>query len=398
MSLSRLSWLSHPLLVLIGVLLIAGNLRAPITGIAPLLELIQADLSLSSTQAGLLTAMPLFIFAVISLLAASMARVVGLSRSLFIASVLIAVGVVVRILGGTIELFAGIGLLAIGIALGNVLLPSLVKRHFPMRISFVTSLYVLFMGLVAAFNSAMAVPMAEWTGQSWRWSSLMVVGVMALASVVVWATQLGADRRAAHNTPAGAATSSSVWRLPLAWHITLYMGLNSVAYYMIASWLPVMLVNYGFEPDHAGQIHGLMQLATAVPALLLMPVLSRVHDQRGVALAGALLQTLTFVGFLVLPSWSLLWAVLFGFGSGSVFLIALALIGVRSTSTSQAASLSGMAQCMGYLLAAFGPPAMGGLHDLFNSWGWALGLCILVSFGMGYAGWLAARPAAASKA
>ena len=134
------------------------------------------------------------------------------------------------------------------------------------------------------------------------------------------------------------------------------------------------------------------------PSLLLMPVLSRLHDQRAVALAGALLQTLTFVGFLVLPSWSLLWAVLFGIGSGSVFLIALALIGVRSTSTSQAASLSGMAQCMGYLLAAFGPPAMGGLHDLFDGWGWALGLCILVSFGMSYAGWLAARPAQPEKA
>ncbi|EJC65333.1 hypothetical protein QWA_00705 [Alcaligenes faecalis subsp. faecalis NCIB 8687] len=393
MSHSRFSWFAHPMLVLVGVLLIAGNLRAPITGIAPLLDLIQTDLSLSSTQAGLLTAMPLFIFAVISLLAAGMARVVGLSRSLFIASVLIAAGVVLRILGGVGELFAGIGLLAVGIALGNVLLPSLVKRHFPMRISLVTSLYVLFMGLVAAFNSALAVPMAEWTGQSWRWSSLIVVGIMALASVAVWATQLGADRRAAQDAPALSASGAPVWRLPLAWYITLYMGLNSLAYYMVASWLPVMLVSYGFEPDHAGQIHGLMQLASAVPALLLMPLLSRLHDQRVVALAGAVLQTLTFVGFLVLPSWSSLWAVLFGFGSGSVFLIALSLIGVRSTSTSQAASLSGMAQCMGYLLAAFGPPAMGGLHDMFNGWGWALGLCILVSFGMAYAGWLAARPA-----
>ena len=388
MSQSRFSWFADPMLVLVGVLLIAGNLRAPITGIAPLLDLIQTDLSLSSTQAGLLTAMPLFIFAVISLLAAGMARVVGLSRSLFIASVLIAAGVVLRILGGVGELFAGIGLLAVGIALGNVLLPSLVNRHFPMRISLVTSLYVLFMGLVAAFNSALAVPMAEWTGQSWRWSSLIVVGIMALASVAVWATQLGADRRAAQDAPALSASGAPVWRLPLAWYITLYMGLNSLAYYMVASWLPVMLVSYGFEPDHAGQIHGLMQLASAVPALLLMPLLSRLHDQRVVALAGAVLQTLTFVGFLVLPSWSSLWAVLFGFGSGSVFLIALSLIGVRSTSTSQAASLSGMAQCMGYLLAAFGPPAMGGLHDMFNGWGWALGLCILVSFGMAYAGWL----------
>ena len=394
MSHSRFSWFFHPLTVLVGVLLIAGNLRAPITGIAPLLELIQADLSLSSVQAGLLTAMPLFIFALISLLAASMARVVGLSRSLFIASVLIAVGVVVRVMGGTTALFSGIGLLAIGIALANVLLPSLVKRHFPMRISFVTSLYVLFMGLVAAFNSALAVPMAQWAGDSWRWSSVIVVGFMALVGVLVWATQLGADRQAAQNAPAVVTASAPVWRLPLAWYITLYMGLNSVAYYMVASWLPVMLVNYGFEAEQAGQIHGLMQLATAIPALLLMPVLSRLKDQRIVALAGALLQTLTFIGFLVLPSWSLLWSVLFGVGSGSVFLIALSMIGVRSTSTSQAASLSGMAQCMGYLLAALGPPAMGGLHDLFGSWGWALGLCMVVTVGMAYAGWLAARPAA----
>ncbi len=384
---------SKPMLVLIGVLLIAANLRAPVTGVAPLLELIQSDLALSSTAAGLLTAMPLFIFAIVSLLAASMARTMGLFRSLFAAAVLILAGVALRVLGGTMALFAGMGLLAVGIAIANVLLPSLVKQQFPQRIAFVTSLYVLVMGVVAALNSAVAVPLADLAGQSWRWSS-SAIGVIALASVVVWFTQLGADRRATQAQGLAAKPGASVWRLPLAWHITLYMGLNSVAYYMIASWLPVMLVSYGFDADRAGQIHGLMQLCSAVPGLVLLPLLNRLKDQRPVAFAGAALQTLTMLGFLFLPSWSMLWSLLFGFGSGSVFIVALSLIGLRSSSTSQAASLSGMAQCVGYLLAACGPPAIGGLHDLFGDWGWALGLCLVVTLGMIYAGVLAARPAA----
>lgn len=381
------------MLVLLGVLLIAANLRAPVTGIAPLLELIQADLSLNATAAGLLTAMPLFIFAVVSLLSAALARAVGLFRSLFLAAVLILAGVLLRVLGGTIALFLGMGLLAMGIAIANVLLPSLVKQQFPQRIAFVTSLYVLVMGLVAALNSAVAVPLAELAGQSWRWSSL-AIGVIALASVLIWLTQLGADSRQTPPDSAKPATvSGSVWRLPLAWHITLYMGLNSVVYYMIASWLPAMLVSYGFDPEQAGQIHGLMQLCSAVPGLVLLPLLNRLQDQRPVAFAGAALQTLTMLGLLLLPSWSLLWSLLFGFGSGSVFIVALSLIGLRSASAQQAASLSGMAQCVGYLLAACGPPLIGALHDVFGDWAWALGLCLLVTLGMIWAGVLAARPA-----
>lgn len=387
---------SRPMLVLLGVLLIAANLRAPVTGIAPLLELIQSDLALSSTAAGLLTAMPLFIFAVVSLLAASLARALGLFRSLFLAAALILAGVAIRVLGGTIALFMGMALLAVGIAIANVLLPSLVKQQFPQRIAFVTSLYVLVMGVVAAFNSAVAVPLADLAGQSWRWSS-SAIGLVALASVLVWFTQLGADRSAGQAAGAAGKAAASVWRQPLAWYITLYMGLNSVAYYMIATWLPAMLVSHGFDADRAGQIHGLMQLCSAVPGLVLLPLLNRLKDQRPVAFAGAALQTLTMVGFLILPSWSLLWSLLFGFGSGSVFIVALSLIGLRSTSTSQAASLSGMAQCVGYLLAACGPPAIGGLHDLFDNWGWALGLCLLVTLGMVCAGVLAARPAPVQK-
>ncbi|HRL21327.1 MFS transporter [Alcaligenes sp. SDU_A2] len=392
---SRLAFFlpSRPMLVLLGVLLIAANLRAPVTGIAPLLELIQADLSLNATAAGLLTAMPLFIFAVVSLLSAALARAVGLFRSLFLAAVLILAGVLLRVLGGTIALFLGMGLLAMGIAIANVLLPSLVKQQFPQRIAFVTSLYVLVMGLVAALNSAVAVPLAELAGQSWRWSSL-AIGVIALASVLIWLTQLGADSRQTPPDSAKPATvSGSVWRLPLAWHITLYMGLNSVVYYMIASWLPAMLVSYGFDPEQAGQIHGLMQLCSAVPGLVLLPLLNRLQDQRPVAFAGAALQTLTMLGLLLLPSWSLLWSLLFGFGSGSVFIVALSLIGLRSASAQQAASLSGMAQCVGYLLAACGPPLIGALHDVFGDWAWALGLCLLVTLGMIWAGVLAARPA-----
>ena len=124
---------------------------------------------------------------------------------------------------------------------------------------------------------------------------------------------------------------------------------------------------------------------------MLAPLLNRLRDQRLVALAMALLAGVGLLGLLLAPGWSILWAMLFGAGAGAVIILGLTFISLRAGNPQQAAALSGMAQCVGYLLAAFGPPLMGRLHDAAGGWGLALTLCLGLSLAMAVAGWLAGR-------
>ena len=166
--------------LLAGILLIAANLRAPITGLAPVLAMIQADFGLGTVQAGILTTLPLLAFALLSPVAPLLARRIGLERALFAALVLIAGGVALRSAGPLGCLYGGTAVIGAGIALGNVLLPSLLKRDFPARIATVTSAYALTMGVAAAVASATVFPLATHLG--WRGAlAAIVVRIMAVS-------------------------------------------------------------------------------------------------------------------------------------------------------------------------------------------------------------------------
>ena len=160
--------LSRPVLLVAGILCIAMALRAPVTGVAPLIGMIRAQLGLSSTAAGMLITLPLLAFAGGSLAAAGLARRYGLERTLFGALLLIAAGIVGRSLGSEAALYAGTLVIGAGIALGNVLLPSLVKRDFPQRVAGLTSAYVLTMSVIAGVASAVAIPLAMLSDATWR--------------------------------------------------------------------------------------------------------------------------------------------------------------------------------------------------------------------------------------
>ena len=149
------------LLLVLGIFLIAASLRAPITGIAPVLEQIIDQFKLNASQAGMLTTLPLIAFAIASPMAASLAKKCGLEVSLFIALVLIGIGVVSRVIDSATVLFIGTAVIGVGIAIGNVLLPSLIKRDFPHKVAVMTSSYVLAMGIFGGSYSALIIPLAE---------------------------------------------------------------------------------------------------------------------------------------------------------------------------------------------------------------------------------------------
>jgi CP family cyanate transporter-like MFS transporter len=360
------SALARPFPLLTGILLIAANLRAPITGVAPVLEMIRDATGLSTAGAGTLTTLPLLAFAIASPFCVLLGREYGLERSLFMALLLIAGGVVLRSLGPAWTLFLGTGVIGVGIAIGNVLLPSLLKRDFPDRIAALTSTYALTAGVVAALASAAAVPIAMLPGSGWNWAlgAFLLVPVLALTA---WVPQLGG-----HSAPAsGTATpphGGRIWHSALAWQVTVFFGLNSLVYYVTVTWLPTILTDAGYSAASAGSLHGVSQLATAVPGLVLGPLVGRLKDQKALAAGTAVLTALSLLGILLLPGWAVLWVALFGIGSGGTFILALAFISLRAATVQQAAALSGMVQTVGYTIAAAAPPLGGLLHDSTGGW------------------------------
>lgn len=375
-------------LLIVGILMIATTLRVTFTGAAPLLDAIRAEYGLTTAQTGMLTTLPLLAFALISPLAAGVARRIGMERSLFAALLLICSGIALRSLPSSLLLFIGTAVIGCGIALGNVLLPGMLKRDFAQHVAKLTGAYSLTMGAAAALGSAAMVPIAQ-SGAGWH-GALLTLMIFPLLALLLWLPRLRHGAPAALST-SGALHSRGIWRSALAWQVTLYLGINSLIYYIVIGWLPSILISQGFSEAQAGSLHGVLQLATAAPGLLVPLVLHRLRDQRAIAALVALLCAAGALGLWLQPGHAAIWTVVYGFGSGATMILGLTFIGLRASSAHQAAALSGMAQSVGYLLAACGPPLMGKVHDSSGDWHLPLIACALLSIVMALCGAFAGR-------
>ena len=372
----------------------AACLRAPVTGVGPLIGTLQSKLGLDGATAGLLTTLPLLMFSAGSLCAAALSRRWGLTATIFSALLAIFAGILLRSSGSVMALFAGTAIVGAGIALGNVLLPSLVKSDFPERVAVATSASGIAMGAAGALASVCVVPLSIWFG--WQ-LGLMAIALVPLAAIGIWALRVSSIARKERGqappvqTEIAETSTRVLWCSPIAWQITLYLGFNSLLFYSMASWLPAILADAGFSPVVAGSLHGEMQLASALPGLFLAPVIARFHDQKATAVAMALLMSCALLGLLTYPGWAALWVGLFGFGSSGCFLLAIMFMAFRTGSAGLAASLSGMAQFLGYLLAASGPTLAGGLREYWGSWELPLLVGVAVTLLMAVCGALAGR-------
>jgi CP family cyanate transporter-like MFS transporter len=376
-------------LLIVGILLISTCLRAPITSIAPLLKLISDNFGLSATVGGLLTTLPLLAFGAVSPFAVILARAYGLERMLFCALLLIIAGVAVRTVGPVSALFLGTVVIGSGIAIGNVLLPSLLKRDFPDSVATFTAAYSLTMGIAAAIASALATPLAQLSDSTWRLATGVVV-LLPVLSAAVWLPQL-TNRSAPTTGTAVLPHRGRVWSSMLAWQVTLFLGLNSFVYYSGISWLPTILRDTGYSIAEAGSLHGVLQLAGASASVIVFPMIRWMKDQRLAALASSAVALGGLLGLLLAPQWAATWMILFGLGTGAGIIVGLSLVSLRASNVQQAAELSGMAQSVGYFLAAIGPLLTGSLHDIFGKWDISLMLCALLCVAMALFGLLAGR-------
>ena len=375
---------------MLGFVLLAANLRPALTSVAPLIGQIRSDTEISNGVAGLLTTLPLLAFSVLSPVAPRLARWFGMERVLLVSMLVLAVGILLRSAGEVATLFLGTAILGAAIAVGNVLLPSLVKREFPERVGLMTSIYSAALGFSAAIAAGASFPIAQQTALGWQ-ASLALWALLALVAAGAWLPQI----RSARPASASAETSqgvSGLWRSPLAWQVTLFMGLQSLAYYVVLTWLPEILQEVGgMSASLAGWMLALAQVV-GIASMFLAPVLAdRRPSQYGIVLVAVTLAGAGTLGLLVAASTATaLWVVLLGLGQGACFSLALTFFALRAPDSEHSAALSGMAQSMGYLLAMVGPFLFGVLRDVTQAWTvplvllFAVAVCLLIT-GLGAA-------------
>ncbi|HEY5357017.1 MAG TPA: MFS transporter [Streptosporangiaceae bacterium] len=404
-------------LLTVGILALAFNLRAAITSLPPIFPELHTALHLSAASQALLAAIPVLCFAVFSGVAAPLSRRLGEERVLGAALVLLAAGLLLRGADPARLLFPGTIVAGAAIALMNVLLPSLVKRRRPERAGLLIGLYLLSLSAGAIAGSLIAVPVYQAAGGS-NGAVRLTLGLWAVPALIgaaVWLPQLRyrtlPARRApavptktgltktvpaktgpAKTGPAAALGPSSLWRQPLTWQVTAFMGLQSLSYYAALSWFPTLFRDRGASAVHAGTLLAIMNLGNAVTALLVPVLAHRLRDQRvlsAVSMVGTALG-LAGAAFGPLPA-AAAFMFLLGLGQGASLGLGIFYTMARAPDPVTAASLSAFAQSAGYLLASTGPLLLGFLHTATGGWT----IPVLVLLGITalqlVTGWLAGR-------
>ena len=266
-------------LFIIGIILLASNLRAPITTVGPLISLIRDSLAISNTVAGALTTLPLLAFAFVSPFAAKLSRRFGMERTIFASLILLTIGIGLRSLSGIETLFVGTLLIGFAIAIGNVLLPAIIKKNFIHRIGLMTGVYAVSMNLSSAIASGVSVPIASISWLGWQ-GALGIFGMLSIAAILFWIPQIRHQQNFVKTPSEAKKKSSQLWRSPLAWKITLFMGLQSLIYYAVIAWFPEILQQRGLTPSAAGWMISLMQFSI-LPFTFIVPIIAgRMESQR----------------------------------------------------------------------------------------------------------------------
>nr|WP_239534192.1 MFS transporter [Thalassobacillus pellis] len=355
-------------MLIIGIILIAFNLRPAITAVGPLISTIREDLGISNGMAGMLTTLPLLAFAVLSALAPRLGLRLGNGMAIQAGVAILAFGILVRSFESITTIFTGTALIGIGIAILNVLLPGVVKQAFPLKVGVMTGLYSISMSLFASIGSGVSVPFANTLDSGWQ-GSLLVWSLLAVLAFIAWLPQKDLQK-SVHKVPKMDPANNPLWRSKLAWQVTFFMGLQSFLFYSLIAWLPEILQSRGMDPAASGWMLSWLQII-GLPATFLIPVLAgRLKSQRGIIMGIGIVYLTGMFGML-LGSAMLLLTIsisLVGIAQGSCISLALTLLGLRAPNAAQAANLSGMAQSFGYLLAASGPIAIGYLYDYVHSW------------------------------
>ena len=383
-------------IALVGILLVAANLRTAVAALSPIFAEIRTDFDVSSIGVGLLGMLPPICFAIFGLIAPTFTRRLSLETVVLLSLTVILAGHLVRAFSTSFAVLAiGSAVTFAGMGVGNVLLPPLVKRYFPDRIGLVTSLYATVMSVSTLLPPLLAVPVADAAG--WH-VSVGMWGVVSLLAILPWLRILITHRPAHPDSDveveaAQPAMAGRVWRSSLAWSLAVVFAVSSLNAYAMFAWLPQILHDVaGVPPLDAGALLS-VYAGMGIPAGLLVPLLAaRMRNVAILIYAGVAFFLLGYLGLILVPgtaTW--LWVAFAGLGP-LLFPLCLVLINVRTRTHAGSVALSGFTQGLGYTLGALGPLAVGVLHQVTGGWTLALIVLIATALAAAAAGALAARP------
>lgn len=398
--------------VCFAIILVAINMRTPIVVLGSIAPLLKQDLAITQVEIGWLGAIPMFMFAFGALVSARFSKWVGIHNLLPLMIILLILGMVLRVVvvNGWF-FFAGTSILSLAIGFLNTITMPAIKQLAPKNIPLVTGLYSLAMTIMAGVVAGIVLPMSHILG--WR----LATGVWAVLSMFAfmfwWRLRpnlvLGSHQQhhlnhklSDDNSPQVAIQNwqqipnpkqdKSIWKMPIAWWLAIFLGLQSLMYYLVASFLPSILVSKGLSLIRAGYLAMLFQLMAPIAILLLTWVMSRKDHARTMAMLASILIAMGAAGmafgqFDANPLfWASVWTICAGFGASLVFTLTLMLINLRTYDIVQASELSSMSQAVGYTIAMAGPLGAGWLHEASGDWHLPLTLLtILMLINIGFA-------------
>ena len=375
-------------LLVVGVAALGYNLRGAITSLPPLFPELAGRLGLSAVSLSVLAATPVLCFGAVSGFAAWFSRRLGEERVLLLAAFTLMAGLLLRAAAPRAALFPGTIAASAAIAVMNVLLSSLIKRRWPERAGLLVGVYITALSLGAIVGSLAAVPLWNATGGSVPLALGWLAAPAALAAAV-WLPQFR------YRTDHGASPvlrGLPVFRHALAWQVTLFMGTQSLLYYATLSWLPSILRDRGVSPEGAGNLLALMGVGNLAVSLIVPVLAHRMRSQHALVVPTVLALAVGLAGAVYAPLGSApAWVLILGAGQNAALSLAIYFTMARAPHPAAAASLSSLAQAVGYLLASAGPLEVGLLHSATGSWNPPLAVLFALNAMLMAAGVLAAR-------
>ena len=374
-------------LLLITIVYVAMNLRAALISVGPVIDSIGSSLGLSATTLGVLITLPVLCFGAFAPFAPRMLKIQSAERLILFSLILLTGGIVLRSNLGSPGLFVGTFLLGLAISVVMVLLPGIIKRHFPVNAGLMMGLYSTALAAGAATAAGVTVPMEQWLGD-WR-LALGFWAVPAVLAALAWVPQVRGESAFSARQSTAVPRLRSNW---LAWQVTLFMGTQGAIAYSIFGWLPLILIDRGLSSLDAGFVLATLmcvQLSTSITGPW---IATRGRDQRSTIFVLMMLVAVGFLGLIYgATSAVYIWAGIFGLGFGGMFAVAMALLVLRSPNPQVAAAISGMSQGIGYVIAAVAPLIVGILHEYTGDWNAVAVFMMLLIVGAMWSGLLAGR-------
>ncbi|MGB5878194.1 MAG: MFS transporter [Pseudomonadales bacterium] len=381
-------------LVLCAMILLATNMRAPIVALGSIAPVVKDALDISEFQIGWLGAVPMLSFAVGALISPTIGKRFGLENTLIAMIGLLTVGMIIRTAIPTWSGFLiGTLLLTLAIGFANTLAAPVIKQRTPQHIPLITGLFSLTMTTAAGIVAGVVLPLSEQVGWQWALGGWTILGVFAFVIWLFLRVRLGSSNHQAVIPAALGSSDISMWRTTFAWQIAIFMGLQSLLFYTVASFLPSIWVSKGLSAVSAGQMGSVFQFMAPVSILSLTWLVNRGRPIQALAVFAAVLNVVGILGVSYLSTdlaW--LWSGMMGMGCSAIFTLSMMLFSMRTYTTNQASELSGMAQAVGYVIAFFGPLGTGWLHEMTGSWSMPLFIMLILMIVNVVIAWLVSRP------